>query len=136
MKSSSVQELAALSSRVKPFFVIGDKRQEPGILEAAHEENSDHKDMLFVDSADDFDALTSKVLKGYAHISENYRTKYVLKVDDDSYVNLPALMSELASKPEQKFYWGYFQGRANVKKQGKYEEGGWFLCDRSVSLES
>jgi galactosylxylosylprotein 3-beta-galactosyltransferase len=132
MKSSPVAELAALSSRVKPLFVIGNRRQEPGVLDAAQTEGDDHGDILFVDSADDFDSLTSKVVKAYEHISDNYRAKYVLKVDDDSYVNLPALVSELASKPEEKFYWGYFQGRANVKKQGKYEEGGWFLCDRFV----
>ncbi|CAG0916708.1 unnamed protein product, partial [Notodromas monacha] len=115
---------------VKALFLVGKQRVEPGVLAAADYEGRDHgDDVLMVDTRDDFDSLTAKIVAGFRAVLDKYRTKFVLKVDDDSFVNLPELMKALESKPEQRLYWGYFTGRANVKSGGKYEEGGWFLCD-------
>ncbi|CAB3367823.1 Hypothetical predicted protein [Cloeon dipterum] len=86
-------------------------------------------DLLFVDIQDRYDFLTTKLLLGFQKISSHYKYRFLLKCDDDSFVRLSALKTELqtASSP---LYWGFFRGDARVKTTGKWRETKWDLCDR------
>ncbi|KAH3827040.1 hypothetical protein DPMN_128968 [Dreissena polymorpha] len=53
-----------------------------------------------------------------------------MKVDEDSFVRVDKVSDELLSKPQERLYWGFFDGRAHVKKSGKWEERDYVLCDR------
>ena len=59
--------------------------------------------------------------------------KYLLKVDDDSYVQLPLVLEELKnSNFDKSLYWGFFDGRAPVWLKGKWAEKEYHLCDKYI----
>ncbi|XP_059489019.1 beta-1,3-galactosyltransferase 6-like isoform X2 [Neocloeon triangulifer] len=86
-------------------------------------------DLLFVDVQDRYDSLTTKVLQAFEKVTSHYNYRFLLKCDDDSFVRLSALKTELqtASSP---LYWGYFRGDARIKTSGKWRETKWDICDR------
>ena len=112
--------------------------------EMLNSEQLQHKDLLLLPSLKDgYHRLTAKLLESLKWISrlqsfnDDDDFDYLLKVDDDSFVRLDVLYDELvekAKKSEKKdqllLYWGYFDGRAHVKRSGQWKESDWFLCDR------
>ena len=59
--------------------------------------------------------------------------KYLLKVDDDSYVQLPLVLEELKnSNFDKSLYWGFFDGRGPVFLKGKWAEKEYHLCDKYI----
>ncbi|KAH9525070.1 UDP-Gal betaGal beta 1,3-galactosyltransferase, polypeptide 6 [Bulinus truncatus] len=112
-------------------FVIGFASLDPEAKEEIRMEDSVYKDLIFLDNVkDSYQELTNKVLQAFIWAYENVDFQYLLKVDDDSYVTVSNLLSELQKKPKEKLYWGFFDGRANVKTSGKWKESSWFLCDK------
>ncbi|XP_014257061.1 beta-1,3-galactosyltransferase 6-like [Cimex lectularius] len=89
-----------------------------------------HGDLLILPVKDHYRNLTRKVLSVMTHLATTYKFKYVLKCDDDTFVNVKAVEASLKNMPERRFYWGYFSGTARVQKSGKWREDKWFLCDR------
>ena len=82
---------------------------------------------------DSYQTLTAKVLAAFVQLNRNVRFKYLLKVDDDSYVQLPVLIDELKNcNFEKELYWGFFDGRAPVQSKGKWVEKDYKLCDRYI----
>merc|ERR1712129_117457 len=70
-----------------------------------------------------YQALTSKLLASFVQLNRNVKFKYLLKVDDDSYVQLPLVLEELKnSNFDKSLYWGFFDGRAPVWLKGKWAE--------------
>lgn len=93
------------------------------------------KDMIFLDSVtDEHQTLTQRTLKGFEYIiNENYDFSYVLKCDDDTFVDLVAIISHLhAQKFMGRLYWGDFVGGYNILSEGIYAENSWFICDRYI----
>lgn len=88
-----------------------------------------HNDMLEVDEEEGYKLLTRKVIASFSSIRD-INFDYLLKCDDDSFVNMPLIVNELEHMPKKRFYWGYFDGNAHVKKRGKFKETEWTLCDR------
>jgi len=78
---------------------------------------------------------------GLNYVDKNMSSKFVLKTDDDSFARLDLLIQELklfghhsgsrtSEDQDRCLYWGYFDGRAKVKKRGKWkEEHAYLLCD-------
>ncbi|XP_065218483.1 beta-1,3-galactosyltransferase 6 [Planococcus citri] len=119
-------------SNVKHVFVIGeqDLKYDIHTIEA---EIITYHDILFLKNvSDSYDALTVKLLQSFVGVEKLWDFKFLLKTDDDSYVRLPSMISELKSKYDHltTLYWGFFDGSAHVKKAGKWKESNWFLCDR------
>lgn len=107
---------------VKILFVVSKAR-------SLNPENLLHNDMLEVDEKEGFRLLTRKVLASFSGVHD-INFDYLLKCDDDSFVNIPLIFNELEYMPKNRFYWGYFYGNARVQKTGKYKEAEWVLCDR------
>lgn len=92
-------------------------------------------DMIFLDNVtDEHETLTQRTLEGLVYIiNEGYEFSYVLKCDDDTFVDLNAVISNLyAMKWIQKLYWGDFVGGYPVLSEGIYAEHNWFICDRYI----
>lgn len=121
-------------NEVKSLFSIGlvnVKHEEKDTLES---ENKKHNDLLLLPKLlDTYVTITKKVLKSLMYIYENYEFDFLLKTDDDSFVVIDQILKELFRWQNKgtraELYWGYFDGRARVKRSGPWKETDWFLCD-------
>ena len=111
-------------------FVIGTASLDAQSKDKIHREGLVHKDILTLEGiADSYQQLTLKILEAFKWLDTNVDFKYVLKVDDDSYVRVSNIVAELEHKPKERLYWGFFDGRAHVKTTGQWKETNWILCD-------
>lgn len=124
--------------RVEHFFVIGTAGLKVDSIEALNSEHQHNKDLLLLPYLkDSYSGLTAKLLEAFKWIAQQHQFEFLLKVDDDSFVRLDALYDEMVEKDRatkseahSTLYWGYFDGRAHVKRTGQWTESDWFLCDR------
>ena len=120
-----------LTPKVIIKFIIGTNSlatEQQSQLTTEEEEFNDI--ILLPELQESFKNLSRKVRTSFVHIDQSYSFKYLFKGDDDTYIQLDLLLSELAERNSQKsFYWGFFDGRSRPKKAGKYEEADWFVCD-------
>lgn len=116
----------------KHFFVVGGENsvdEEASLLA----ESSEYGDILILPSTnDDYSALTQKVLRAFVHLSSTWTFEFLLKCDDDSFVRVPDVVHELSTRfaKTKNLYWGFFNGNARVKRNGRWKETKWILCDR------
>lgn len=117
---------------VKYFFVIGSKQILGNNENVLLTEESHYSDLLILpDVEEGYDLLTTKLLASFSWVNKNLEFEFLLKVDDDSYVDIRQLVIELSRKTDTKnLYWGYFNGHAQVKQKGKWAEQNWNICDR------
>jgi len=67
------------------------------------------------------------------HAENYFSASLFMKCDDDTFVNTMQLEKEVKKMvKENRLYWGYFDGRAPVQKQGKWAEKRYVLCDRYI----
>lgn len=113
-------------------FAIGTLQLPSSDLQALTQEQSEHGDLILLpDLKEDYTNLTRKVLHSFAWVDTHLNFSYLMKCDDDTFIILDTVLSELAArKLKQSYYWGFFDGRATPKRSGKWTEKGWFLCDR------
>ncbi|XP_047035818.1 beta-1,3-galactosyltransferase 6 [Helicoverpa zea] len=136
---------------IKFYFVIGTQGLSETKLTRLNTENNRSNDLLLLDSFEDsYKNLAVKMLHSLKWLSTNLsRLKYLIKCDDDSFVRVDLIIKDLeAYAPEMNahelseyvtykkdlpsykgLYWGYFDGRAHVYLNGKWQEKDWFLCD-------
>lgn len=88
-----------------------------------------HTDMLEVDIPDEYQLLSHKLLESLNSV-RNINFDYLLKCDDDTFVDVKKVIYELETAPKNRFYWGYFDGNAHIKRAGKWKETKWILCDK------
>ena len=120
-----------LRKEILPLFVVGNENLSEEVSKEMNEENAANKDMLILPIHESYSSLTQKVLATFVQIERNVKFSFLLKVDDDTYVNLPVLVDELKnSNYNNGLYWGFFDGRAPVQKTGKWAEVDYVLCDR------
>ncbi|KAL8581846.1 hypothetical protein ACOMHN_010220 [Nucella lapillus] len=129
IRKTWVSDAPADSILVK--FVIGTRNVSEEALQSINREQFLHNDLLlFPTFAESYANLTTKLLYTLQWVDLTMDYKYLLKADDDSYVRVGLILKELRHKPSERLYWGFFNGRAHVKKSGKWAEKAWFLCDR------
>lgn len=117
-------------NQVQHVFLVGTRGLTNEVLQSVVEEKSSYQDVVILDSvSDSYEGLTTKILAGFQWLMSNHKFNFVLKVDDDTYVRIPALLDALALQPQERLYWGFFKGGANVFRKGKWKEDEWFLCD-------
>lgn len=136
---------------LKFYFVIGTQGISETKFQQLNTENNRSNDLLLLNSfQDNYKNLTTKILHALKWLNNNLkRLKYVVKCDDDSFVRIDLIIKNLeAHAPEMNaielrdyvtykkevpsyngLYWGYFDGRARVYLNGKWQEKDWFLCD-------
>ncbi|XP_059049012.1 beta-1,3-galactosyltransferase 6 [Achroia grisella] len=136
---------------IKYYFAIGTLGLSKIKLDGLIQENSRSHDLLFLNELEDsYKKLSLKILLALSWISSNVEgLKYLIKCDDDSFVRIDLIVRDLeAFAPQMSdtviseyvsykenlpsykgLYWGYFDGRAKVFMNGKWQERDWFLCD-------
>ena len=120
--------------RFKHYFVIGTLDLVEDQLNNLYDEQKKNDDLLlFPHLKDTYSALSLKLLTSLKWFANKIKFNYLLKVDDDSFVQIDKLFDELVEekfKTSNALYWGYFDGRAHVKRRGQWMEKRWILCDR------
>ena len=132
LRKTWLSNIKSLSYSITARFVIGIKELAEEDKKNLEEEHKTYQDILFLSELkDSYYELTNKVLQAFKWIDQNVNSSYLLKVDDDSFVRLNVVLSELKStSPRKKLYWGFFRGDAHVKFKGSWSEKNWHLCDR------
>lgn len=92
--------------------------------------------LIFPTVTDRKHSLTNRTLFSFKYAHGSLKYKYVLKCDDDSYVDLPRIATELQlRKSTAPLYWGYMRGNAEVLTDRSYVyfEHSWDLCNVYVT---
>jgi len=112
------------------YFVVGTRGLSN--FSALNHESAKYGDLIrLVDHEDAYQTLTGKVLLSFVWISKNLKFAFVFKVDDDTFARVDIILEELRHRSTRKpLYWGFFDGRAQIKKKGRWAEQKWVLCDR------
>ena len=122
---------------VLPLFVVGNDNLSELVSKNLEEETSSNNDVLVLPIQEAYSSLTQKVLTSLVQVERNVKFSFLLKVDDDTFVNLPVMVDELRnSNYNQGLYWGFFDGRAPVQRTGKWAESDYLLCDRYNNSKS
>ena len=113
-------------------FALGIEGLSPSKKKELSFEEATHQDMLLLPNLQEsYSNLTRKVLLSFIMLDSLFKFSYMMKCDDDSFVLLETILKELSERSSKRsFYWGFFDGRAHVKRRGKWVEKKWFLCDR------
>lgn len=103
---------------MKAIFLGSDplpKEEDDEAMRKFRQEQAEHGDIILVNAPDGYEGLWRKALVYLKHLVDQHSLpnsppppRYVMHADDDSFVRLPLLMSQvLAKSPSTKFYWGY-----------------------------
>lgn len=122
------------NSDVQYYFVIGGAALTEEMRSFIDGEQSAHHDLIVLPNVyDEYRSLSHKVLQAFVWLNKEVkRFQYLLKCDDDSFVLVDKVVSELQTiklTVGHSLYWGFFNGRAQVKPSGKWKESNWILCD-------
>ena len=114
------------------YFVIGTEGLIRDVNVTIQSEQKRFSDLLLLPNVkDSYSALTKKLLASLVYVQHNVMFRFLLKCDDDTYVQLHQLHYELKEVPyKQRIYWGFFNGNAPVFKRGPWKETKFLLCDR------
>jgi len=123
--------LSSLPKDVQYYFMIGTKELPSEDRAALEYEQHQYKDLILLTNfKDSYYSLTSKVVSTFQWLDEHVDFQYVFKADDDTFARVDMISGELMKRlVAERFYWGFFDGRARVKKTGQWAEKNWILCD-------
>lgn len=94
-ETSTNQLLIKKSFKYKAIFTLG-RDNNPIIEDIVSKENTKYRDILRLDYSDTYENLAKKTILSLKWISEACQPKFVLKTDDDCYVNLYELSTWLS----------------------------------------
>ena len=114
------------------FFVVGDRGLNNKQVYDLAGEKSRHSDLLVLSMHDTYNDLTRKLVKSLEFAHKNFRFDYVLKCDDDTFVDVERVIEELKVEKDPFLYWGFFDGRAPVQIKGKWADNSYKLCDKYI----
>nr|CAD7587194.1 unnamed protein product [Timema genevievae] len=120
---------------IKHYFVIGSLNLSKETFVSIKQEQHFNNDLIVLPNVvDAYHNLSKKILETFVWLdNSNFTYNFVLKCDDDSFIQIKDLSTELKhyhiQNKSHKLYWGFFNGRAQVKKRGKWKESNWILCD-------
>lgn len=142
----NAKQITATSTSTKVIhkFVIGTMGLTGTRKQRLLSELGSYDDLLLLDSFyDSYKSLTKKLVLSLKHVSQNHSFRYLLKCDDDTYVMLDQMLAHLLDyddrissidfgrdNPTPQLYWGYFNGRANIKTHGQWKETHFNLCSK------
>lgn len=107
--------------RWKTYFLIG-RTEQMGAMKKIHQEIETHDDLIIGNVQEHFYNLTYKVQMGFEWSLKYCQYEFMLKGDDDVFVNLPQLFQFLESDdtPKKELFAGNVQYQAKVFRTGKY----------------
>uniref|UniRef100_A0A8D8KPJ1 Hexosyltransferase n=1 Tax=Culex pipiens TaxID=7175 RepID=A0A8D8KPJ1_CULPI len=142
-RQKKIKNIKVINFKVKTLFAVGTHGLSRAERKVIYEEQRVYNDMLELDDLQDSYAnLTTKVVESMAHVDKVYDFKYLMKLDDDTYVKLDLLSEDLLGYYEKlhrlrakhpkplELYWGYFKGAATIQQRGQWKESNYKLCDR------
>jgi len=116
----------------KALFVMGNRNLNSKEEYEIATEKSRYDDILLLPVFDSYGTLTNKVLRSIVFVQKHHRFDFLLKCDDDTFVDIERVIEELQGKPDPSLYWGFFDGRAPVQTRGKWADPNYKLCDRYI----
>lgn len=142
-RQKKIKNIKVINFKVKTLFAVGTHGLSRSERKVIYEEHRVYNDMLELDDLQDSYAnLTTKVVRSMSHVDAIYDFKYLMKLDDDTYVKLDLFSEDLLSYYEKlhrlranhpkppELYWGYFKGAATIQQRGQWKESNYKLCDR------
>eukprot|EP00116_Pleurobrachia_bachei_P002687 sb/3462949/ len=104
-------------------FVVGDGGDSE-VLEEVRGEAREHGDILLGDFKDSYENLSEKVMFSFTNLFQTHNFTYLIKVDEDSFLNLSFLSTYLSTVTTEQ-YPGFYagkprQGDLKVPKTGKF----------------
>jgi len=114
------------------YFVVGDRGLNTKQVYDLAQEKSRHSDLIILSMHDTYSDLTRKLLKTMEFAHKNFKYDYILKCDDDTFVDVERVVKELSEIQDPFLYWGFFDGRAPVQTRGKWADTNYKLCDRYI----
>ena len=120
-----------LNPPVQYRFVIGGAGLGLELVNELQAEAERNGDMIILYNVRDAQAsLTNRTLDGFTYVLENFQFNYIMKCDDDTFVDLPRVATELQHRQyHARFYWGFMMGHNRIHHHGRYGEREWSLCD-------
>ena len=115
------------------YFAVGTRGLPQSAFELLQSEMASHRDLLLLHNiTDSYETLTEKLIAAFTWLIDNVQFSYVLKADLDTFALVNEIADELHRRRfgELPLYWGFFDGRAQVKRAGRWVESSWNLCDR------
>ena len=113
-------------------FVLGGYGVSQDKLHQLELESAKHGDMVILPTVtDSLTTLTQRTLYGFKYAYERYKFDYVLKCDDDDFIDVLRLATELHKRPTKgSLYWGAFRGNGKILFLGLYRERQWSICKK------
>ncbi|KAF3428578.1 hypothetical protein E2986_03600 [Frieseomelitta varia] len=126
--------LAQKQATVKHFFVVGTSNLQQEQRETLQSEKQKFDDLLLLSRLpDSYGTLTKKLLYALNEIHGFYEFDFLMKCDDDTFALVHKILKELdkwdGKGTRKELYWGFFNGKAQVKRSGPWKETDWILCD-------
>ncbi|XP_055636207.1 beta-1,3-galactosyltransferase 6 [Toxorhynchites rutilus septentrionalis] len=142
-RQKQIKNVKVMNFKVKALFAIGVHGLSRAERKAIYEEQRVYSDVLELDDLkDSYSNLTTKIFQSMNKIDKVYDFKYLMKLDDDTYLKLDLLSEDLLSYYEKmhkmrsahrkpiELYWGYFKGASTIQQRGQWKESNYKLCDR------
>ena len=113
------------------WFILGTSGTHKAVLADLQREQSLHGDlMIFFNLDNGYEGLPDRTLYSMTHISKHYHFTFLLKTDDDVYINLPIVLQEMKKiRPRERLYWGRFSCQNPPMEEGRWKEELWHWCD-------
>lgn len=108
-----------LNSRWKTVFLLG---QSENYTEELQREEEYYGDLIRADYYEDYWNQTFKVEMGFEWADRYCSFSFLLKADDDVFINTPAVVNLLnkSSTPKEKLYMGFVYNNPVVQRKGKW----------------
>lgn len=116
---------------VQYWFIIGAKNVRQSDNELIKLEQNKFHDLLILHNVDNgYHDLPYRTLHSLTYLSTHYHYTYLLKTDDDMFINTPTVLQELKTiRPDTRLYWGRFACQNPPMEDGRWKEGRWHWCD-------
>lgn len=112
-----------LNAKVKVLFVVGSQNVAPSLDETMFIERFLYDDLLILDMVEGYDKLTLKMLAALHWVESHCsHVQFVLKADEDSFVNIPFLLDYLIihRRDLSKSVLGHMYNSPGVWRGGKW----------------
>ncbi len=113
------------------WFLIGGRDLDQLQLLNLRKEQEKCGDLLILTNVDNsYQELPQRTLYSMTYIAQHYKYTYLLKTDDDVYINLPIVLGEMKKlRPTERLYWGRFSCHNPPMVNGQWKEENWHWCD-------
>ena len=110
------------------MFVVGISGLSHNNITRLESENRQNRDMVLLPQSSQKPYNSQLLLAALKWSIEHVSFEFLLKCNDQSYVTVERLLSELPRQPKTGLVWGYFSGNQEVTREGPLAETTWNLC--------